>query len=89
MIYSVTVGAPRPDFAVRVQSAFPGQTYNVFDTAPATWLIYAPGMTSLQVLERIGSSKGDDGRAIVTGISGYNGFHKTDLWEWIKTRGQT
>lgn len=89
MIYSVTVGNPRAEYAARVQAAFPNQHYLVFDGQPRTYLVFAPGLTSHAVMVKLGADAGFDGHCLVTGVSGYNGWHRPDLWEWIKTRGQS
>lgn len=89
MIFSITAQTPRPEFGSIVQAQFPDQTYEVFQGPPQTWLVYAPGQTTQQVLTKLGSGNGEDGRIIVTGVSGYFGWHVRDLWEWIESRGKS
>jgi hypothetical protein len=44
----------------------------------------APGLTSRQLSERLGIANGSLGeRILVLPVSGYDGWHDRDMWEWL------
>lgn len=67
-----------------VQQIYGAESVNL---APGQWLVSSKDKkTTKEVLESIGAVGGKLGRVIAFAISGYNGFHRPDVWEWIKAR---
>jgi hypothetical protein len=52
--------------------------------APGQYLVDAPGVTSRQLSESLGIADGSLAqRILVLPVTGYDGWHNRDLWEWL------
>lgn len=70
------------DFATRVESAFPNNTYRF---GPGQWVISTTDApTSKDVWDRIVGATAPTG--IIVAFNGYFGRHSNDLWEWIAAK---
>jgi hypothetical protein len=86
-VYAIlTTAAPSGELDAAILNAFPGNALQInYDQ----WLVSdSARKTTKEVCDAIGASEGKFGQIVVFAISGYYGFHRTDLWEWLKTRAE-
>jgi hypothetical protein len=62
-----------------VGHVFPGK---YFEFAPGQFVASAPSLTAAQVSQQIGPDT-QVGQYVVFSITGYWGYHRKDLWEWL------
>jgi hypothetical protein len=54
-----------------------------FQIEKGQYLVSDRGATAEKIAERIGTS-GDAGKFVVFSIAGSSGYHRKDMWEWLK-----
>lgn len=76
-----------PEFETKVSVSFGSDSLKI---APNQWLVSsAEKTTTKEILESLGAEKGAFGQVVAFAISGYYGWHRTEIWEWIKSRWET
>ncbi len=78
-VFAVLFEEPNPNLKAKIGALFEAR----FELAPGQTLVAVEGKTTQQVKESI-AEHGEMGRIFVVPISNYAGWHRTDLWEWIK-----
>jgi len=82
-IFIIVAERGSPDLDADLTRLYGTDSYKIADNQ---WLVASSEKrTTKEVLDGLDANKGKFGRIAAFSISGYNGFHKTDMWEWIKT----
>lgn len=59
--------------------------YSPIEVGPAAWLLKSDEMSAAIALKAGIGGEDDDRGGIVLGLNGaYNGYHRSDVWEWLK-----
>jgi hypothetical protein len=74
-----------PKIADAVRREFPNDS---FDLGNGEWLLSAARLTPKDISDKLGITSGDNGGAIVFGMSGYFGRAPTPAWDWIKAKAE-
>lgn len=83
MAIFVVFGVTNPTaVGAAIKREFPGDH---FEVRPGEWLISSP-LTAIEVSNKLGITKGENGSAIIFAMSSYYGRASNAVWDWIKSR---
>ena len=84
-VFAIIAGSPNAPALDRVV-AERFATGNRYAIAPGQYLVDAPGVTSRQLSESLGIASGSLAQHIlVLPVTGYDGWHNRDMWEWLSS----
>ena len=84
-VFAIIAASPNaPALERAITERFPSGSRYVI--APGQYLVDAPGITSRQLSESLGIANGSLAqRILVLPVTGYDGWHNRDLWEWLSS----
>lgn len=77
--YAIIAPAADPRLKIAIDRVFPEKN---FEFAPGQFVATRTGLTSTQLAAEIGTNE-QVGQYVIFSVSGYWGFHRRDLWEWL------
>ncbi len=81
--FVVLASAPTDALEAALTRAFPEAHLTI---ARGQYLVAGPNLTSREVVEKIGGAKGEHGQVVAFSVNGWWGWHRSELWEWLKAK---
>lgn len=81
--YAIIAPGPSTELKLAMLRTFGGEH---FEFSPGQYVGQSPHLTAQGVVNSLGGA-GEVGQISVFTVSGYWGFHRKELWEWLAVHG--